>query len=232
MISKDHRFIFIHNPKTAGNSIAAFLLPYLSYEVFTNNEIGASFTKEQMAEAEQFVKERTAEGYIRTFPHRFEIRDKIGPKHSSMAQYHAGWHKLPSDYGKIDEYFKFAVHRNAWDRSLSFYLSPWRKLREFNKQEFLECVKSMPTLGQKVSSTGSLRSMGRNDVTYFIDFYDLKKGVDHVCDRVGIDKIENLSRLNVAPLKKKDWKSMYDEEMYNAVLHKHREEIEFFNYEF
>ena len=152
-----------------------------------------------------------------------------------MQMYAERWSVLPEEYGDIKDYFKFSVARNPWDRALSFYFSPWRNVSVFNEQDFLQCIKNdMPTLGSKVSRTGSLRSMHRDDVQYFIDFNNLKEGLDHVCDKVGLQKIEHLSRLNHCRTdsKKKDWKSMYSEEMYNAVLNKHREEIEFFNYEF
>jgi len=233
MISKSHRFIFIHNPKTAGNSITAFLLPYLEYESFINNEIRHSYTKSEMKESEEFVKKCISEGYIQSFPHRYEVINRVGSKYASMKDHVEKWPELVSEYGELDEYFKFAVKRNPWDRSLSFYLSPHRETKEFNKDAFLKCLnEEMPTFGSKVSRTGSLKDMKDDDVTYFVDFYNLKEGISEVCEQVGLEQIKHLSRLNISRLKKENWKAQYDEEMYEAVLKKHKEEIEFFGYEF
>ena len=235
MISTSHRFIFINNPSSASSSVGAFFLPYLNYDMFVNKELRQSFSKLDMSEAEDYIKENAkTEGYIGSFPHYYDIKSKVGNRYASMLEYAYRWSQLPDEFGDIDEYFKFVITRNPWDRAMSFYMSPQGGVESFDKQQFIDCVNGrMPTLGSRVSKSKSLRGLARNDVTYFINYNDLKKGVDHVCDRVGVERIKDLSRLNITALKKDlDWRSLYDEEMYNAVLHKHREEIEFFNYEF
>ena len=235
MISTSHRFIFINNPSAGSSSVGAFFLPYLNYDNFVNKEIRESYSKLEMSQSEEYIKKNTkADGYIGSFPHYYDVKSKVGNRYASMLEYSHKWNRLPGEFGDIDEYFKFAITRNPWDRALSFYMSPQGGVENFDKQQFISCVNNrMPTLGSRVSRSKTLRGLSRNDVTYFINYDDLKKGVDHVCDRVGLEKIEHLSRLNITTLKKDlDWKSMYDEEMHDVVLHKHREEIEFFNYEF
>lgn len=234
MISTSHRFIFVNNPSAASSSVGAFFLPYLNYDLFVNKELRCSYSKAEMSESEKYIKKNTlTNGYIGSFPHQYDVKSKIGNRHASIREYTHLWSQLPEEFGDIDEYFKFAITRNPWDRALSFYLSPQGGVKKFDKSEFISCVNNkMPTLGSRVSKSGTLRGLSRNDVTYFVDFQDLKKGIDHVCDRTGVDKITHLSRLNVSPLKDEDWKSMYDKEMHDVVLHKHREEVEFFNYEF
>ena len=93
MISLKHGFLFIHIPKTAGNSIQNILQDYSE----ENLVCGAPY--------QDGVE-------------RFEVRsdDYTIHKHSTLSDYHQ---QLGSEV--IDSLFKFTCVRNPWERMISFY---------------------------------------------------------------------------------------------------------------
>ena len=99
MISSQHRFIYLHVPKTGGNSIQSALLPYSDDE------------KVRVAEAQDGVD-------------RFEVRGPITPsKHSALQPYVAALGEAVRDYRIV-----ISV-RHPFDRAISYYFSPSRWLR-------------------------------------------------------------------------------------------------------
>jgi hypothetical protein len=98
MLSRAHNFLFIHIPKTAGNSVQRALLGF--------------------SEDEMVLRGAHQDGV-----ERFELRSptlKIH-KHSSLADYRA---QLDSE--RFEGLFKFHGMRNPWDRCVSFFFSPHR----------------------------------------------------------------------------------------------------------
>jgi len=107
MISLQKRFLFVHIPKTGGNSIQSILRHYSEDQVVTLH------------------------------PHqdgveRFEIRNRSYKikKHSPLAIYRA---VLGSN--QFQSLYKFACVRNPWDRMVSYYFTPGRK-KEWDANSF------------------------------------------------------------------------------------------------
>ncbi len=96
MISTRHRFIFIHVPKTAGNSLQEILLPHSDdQKTLTAHQDGTE---------------------------RFGVTGAVTKrKHARLVDYEDA---LGS--AALDGYAKFCVVRDPWERALSHYFSPHR----------------------------------------------------------------------------------------------------------
>jgi len=111
MLSIQHRFLFIHIPKTGGNSVQEILLPY-------------SMDKKVMDHKQDGIE-------------RFDLTNKeLGTnKHSRLGEYRK---KLPSEL--FASLFKFATLRNPWDRMVSFYWMPYKGNIEWDRNEFRKVI--------------------------------------------------------------------------------------------
>lgn len=114
MISFRKHFLFVHVPKTAGNSIQSILRHYSEDEIFTHH-------------AHQDGVER------------FALRNPHYPikKHSTLSEYrdalgHDGFRGL----------YKFVCVRNPWDRLVSAYFSPSRGGTAWDRHEFQKLISS------------------------------------------------------------------------------------------
>jgi len=112
MISHKLKFIFIHIPKTSGNSLSLLLRDCLDNRV---------------------IQQSSPMGIKQGIDIICEI-NKTSIKHEDIRYYE----KL---YGhKIKDYFKFTIVRNPYDRILSFYF--WAKGNQnFNRNEFIHFIK-------------------------------------------------------------------------------------------
>ncbi len=113
MISLKNRFLFIHVPKTGGNSIQNILSRHSDDKIVILNNM-------------QDGKERFEVRYANTQLH----------KHSSLQDYRIVFGS------RINELYKFVTIRNPWDRAISFYFSPHRGEVEWDKKSFLQFVSS------------------------------------------------------------------------------------------
>jgi hypothetical protein len=108
MYSQKHNFIFIHIPKTAGNSIQSVLSDYCDDDIFSISELAS------MGEA--------GEEYKSIDSPIFEVRGEITPsKHAWLYQYFIALEGMD-----FDEISIFSCIRNPIHRALSFYFSPHR----------------------------------------------------------------------------------------------------------
>ena len=123
MISIENKFLFIHIPKTGGNSIQNILRKYSEDKIVSVSSIQDGLE-------------------------RFEVRnDKYDiVKHSTLSQYK----KLiePSIYKNL---FKFSTIRNPWDMMVSFYFSPHRGIINWNRDEFKLLIESTSTVRDYVT---------------------------------------------------------------------------------
>jgi hypothetical protein len=112
LILFEHKCLFIHIPKTGGNSIQNILNTFSEDDIvtFEHHQDGIE---------------------------RFEVRNKEYniTKHSAYTDYQQQL-KL-SDFSLL---FKFAVIRNPWDRLISYYFSPHRNVSIWSREEFIELV--------------------------------------------------------------------------------------------
>jgi len=118
MISSSHKFIFIHSPKTGGNSIQAALNEYSDDELVTSDD-------HQDGKERFSLKNEKFKGLV---------------KHSGLQDY---WDAMGAD---LDAYRIFTTIRNPFDRIVSFYFSPHRGNVVWDENEFKRFVKTVPSL--------------------------------------------------------------------------------------
>lgn len=108
MISLQKRFLFVHIPKTGGNSIQSVLRHY------SEDEIVSLTPRQDSIE-------------------RFEVRNRNYniKKHSTLAEYQA---VLGEE--QFRGLYKFACARNPWDRMVSRYFSPGRAATKWDREAF------------------------------------------------------------------------------------------------
>jgi len=203
LISLKHGFLFIHIPKTAGNSI------------------------------QNVLKEYSEEKVVSIAPHqdgveRFEVRsdDYTIQKHSTLWDYQQ---QLGSDV--IDRLFKFTCVRNPWDRMISFYFSPHRGAVSWDREKFIALVNEVKPGMNFVSSEDSAVTGKESfkNMDFYIRFEELDEGFKDVCQRIEIPSIP-LNQRNVS--NHKHYSSYYDAESLELVRERFCEEINFFGFKF
>jgi hypothetical protein len=112
MISLQKRFLFVHIPKTAGNSIQSVLRNYSEDQV-------VALRKEQDG-IERFGLRNP----------RYKLR-----KHSTLSEYHDA---LGDE--QFRNLYKFTAVRNPWDRMVSYYFTPTQNPETWNKQKFRDII--------------------------------------------------------------------------------------------
>ena len=203
MLSTRHRFLFVHIPKTAGNSVQSILRHYSNDEIVSNHH----------QDGVEMFGVRSA---------RFDTR-----KHSTLAIYRREYGE--ELYGSL---FKFSCVRNPWQRAISAYFSRHRGEVVWNRQEFMNLVRTMKPVAAFLSASETevqpLAEAVRN-VDFLMRFESLEADFRVVCERIGIP-FQPLPVRNQS--KREDYRGYYDDETQELVRTLFREEIELFGYEF
>ena len=169
MISIRNKFIFIHIPKTGGNSLQEVLKIYSEDILTTNNKY--------------------QDGIERFGVTNIKYRTK---KHSPLSYYHSVMER-----SLFKQLFKFATIRNPWERMISLYFSPHRGLKiEWNKNKFIELVYRAKPLRYFINKQNS-KSLD-NDIDFLIRYERLNDDFEKVCKILNIPpkslKVLNRSR--------------------------------------
>ncbi|MEM6484042.1 MAG: sulfotransferase family 2 domain-containing protein [Pseudomonadota bacterium] len=116
MISLANRFLFVHIPKTGGNSVQDALRAYADDEIITPHKHQDGIE-------------------------RFELSNKSygTKKHATFAEY-----SLAVGREELASLFKFSTIRNPWDRMVSFYFSPHRGSIKWDREGFIQLVREQP----------------------------------------------------------------------------------------
>lgn len=215
MIGLKYKFLFVHLPKTAGNSIQNILCKYSEDEIFSEKK------KQDGVE-------------------RFGVRSKFGTKkHSRLFEYKK---LLGSDVYR--QLFKFTIVRNPWDRIVSRFsfkqmekeIGKKTSAREidkapFDRNAFIKTILSTPTLETFLLENPPDRKIDflkDTDLDFIIRFENIQSDFDTACARLSIPQeplpVRNQSKHN-------DFRTYYDAETRGLVHQRHRNEIEYFGYE-
>lgn len=157
MISFQKRFLFVHIPKTGGNSIQSVLRDYSE---------------------DQLVALRGEQDGIE----RFGLRNpkyKI-KKHSTLAEYRAALGEM--EFGSL---FKFTCIRNPWDRMVSYYFTPTQNTSAWDRKKFRKAiVKLLPVADYLRLDKGGGDPFA--NVNYIMRFENLADDFRAVCAALDI----------------------------------------------
>ena len=160
MISFSHKFLFVHVPKTAGNSIQGILRHYSEDRIVT----------------------REGQDGVERFGVESEGRKLV--KHSTLADY---YRELGSE--RADGLFKFACVRNPWERMISFYFSPHRGEVGWSPRKFRQFVDKEVRPLRDFFALGDEKKAGRSpfeNLDHVIRHDHLDSDFGEVCRRIGI----------------------------------------------
>ncbi|OLE01296.1 MAG: hypothetical protein AUI36_44100 [Cyanobacteria bacterium 13_1_40CM_2_61_4] len=160
MISFQKRFLFVHIPKTAGNSIQSVLRDYSE---------------------DQIVALRSEQDGIE----RFGLRNpnyKI-KKHSTLAEYRAA---LGDE--RFRSLYKFTCVRNPWDRMVSYYFTPTQHVGELDRKEFRKVISKALSVADYLRLDKGDDDPFAN-VDYIIRFESLADDFRSVCATLGIPTV-------------------------------------------
>jgi hypothetical protein len=160
MISFQKRFLFVHIPKTAGNSIQSVLRDYSE---------------------DQLVALRREQDGIE----RFGLRNpkyKI-QKHSTLADYRAA--VGDAQFGNL---YKFTCVRNPWDRMVSYYFTPTQSPEVWDQKRFKKVIsKAMSVADYLRLDKGEENPFG--NVDYIMRFENLADDFRTLCAALDISPV-------------------------------------------
>jgi hypothetical protein len=157
MISLQKRFLFVHIPKTAGNSIQSALRDYSEDEL-------VALRKEQ-------------DGV-----ERFGLRNpnyKV-KKHSTLAEYRDALGEV-----QFGELYKFTCVRNPWDRMVSYYFTPTQSPETWNRKKFRKVISKAVSVADYLRLDRGEEDPFEN-VDYIMRFENLASDFRTVCEALSI----------------------------------------------
>lgn len=204
MLSISNRFLFIHIPKTGGNSIQNILRCYSE---------------------DRIIKETVAHDGIE----RFEVQGAYTKhKHADLATYNK---VLPEEiYAQL---YKFCVVRNPWSRSISSFFSPHRWIMTgrppvWSRDMFLRNLEDLRPCADFIKIGGKAQ-----DLNNIIRFEKLSEELPNTLRHCGINAgAHPLPHANRS--RAKNYRSYFerDKELKRIVGEKYQEDIEHFGYKF
>lgn len=164
MLSRANNFLFIHYPKTGGNSIQNVLREYSSDVIVCTNPLQDGIE-------------------------RFEVRsnDIEVTKHSTLQDY---FRQLDNEV--FQRLIKVSTLRNPWDRMISFYFSPHRQVTKWNRDEFIRLVNDVKPFEFYVDLPTS-QKVGE-ELDFIVKFEDLSGSFENLCELLNIPKVELTKR--------------------------------------
>jgi hypothetical protein len=160
MISFQKRFLFVHIPKTAGNSIQSVLRDY------SEDELVALRGEQDGIE-------------------RFGLRNSTYKikKHSKLAEYRAAL-----GVGRFAELYKFTCVRNPWDRMVSYYFTPTQNTVAWDRKEFRKIISEALSVADYLR-LGKGEEAPFANVKYIMRFETLADDFRTVCAALDISPV-------------------------------------------
>ena len=225
MVSHKYKFMFIHVGRTAGCSIERALCDKYCGD-------------ESQIQQGKWVLYKGCDSFYET-----ALANKMD---TDIAAGHWCNVELKSFFGEdvYDEYLKFTIVRNPWQRMLSQYKKTDSKkngvtFRDWIINSFVKKNGSMTERFYKPCMWWISDSDGKNEMDYIIRYENLEEDFNMLLKKLGItDKIK-LQKVNPLPKLQKDddidtknYQNYYDEETKKIINDNFKEDIEEFGYEF
>lgn len=202
MLSTTHNFLFVHVPKTAGNSIQRNLVRFST---------------------DSIVKKAAHHDGLEMF--EIESPNLNVHKHSTALEY-----RKQISGSDFDALHKACGVRNPWDRCISHYFSPYRGEVAWDACDFKNFVnKNVKPLKHYIQLSDGDRHYFSN-IDSFIRFENLQSDFQKFCQRVNISdtQIEHRNQSSRAHYRE----YYESNELIDFVAEKFAEEIEYFRYSF
>lgn len=201
LVSHHYKFIYIKNKKVAGSSIESY------------------FGKFCIDPKKEYHYNDSIEQHIDSFG----IIGSRGSGYRSNDKWinHKSARDIKRDLGdaKFNQYLKFCVVRNPYDKMVSKY--HWEK----SKLSFKEFVKTTHVNNLNIHSIN-----GKSVCNFFIRFEHLEQDVKTLCEKLGISTIQSLPN-HKKTLGRKHWSEYYDDETREIVYNNHEQEFKLFGYD-
>jgi hypothetical protein len=157
MISLKKRFLFVHIPKTAGNSIQSVLRDYSEDELVA--------LRGEQDGVERFGLRNP----------RYKVK-----KHSTLAEYRAALGE--AEFGNL---YKFTCVRNPWDRMVSYYFTPTQKAEVWDRKKFRKIISRAASVADYLRLNKGKEDPFAN-VNYIMRFENLADDFCTVCAALNI----------------------------------------------
>lgn len=150
---------------------------------------------------------------------------------------HDGAGKI-SEKPEWNDYFKFSIVRNPWDKEFSDY--KWHKKLKHKKVSEYSTFKDYLRLPEQTKGKGLFRwhsnqydwlisKNGKLEIDFVARFENLQEDFYKICQNINIDPI-SLPHKNKT--KKLDYRQFYTDETYSWVKANYKKDIDYFNYKF
>ena len=224
IISHSHRFIFIKSEKTAGTSIEAALSKHCIDSDIVTPLGDYWFNRDERGE--WIHSSRNADGFSQ---HDAAVEVK---------------RKVPAEVW--NEYFKFSITRNPWDRVVSYFSWEARNRKELKPARrwyhrlgipFDEFRETTQLFRQYVAGDWTTNDRfymldGALCVDFVIRFERLGDDLTEVCRRVGLPLVALPHLKSGMRGGEHSYAEYYDEASKVIVAERHRNDIRLFGYEF
>jgi len=228
IISHKYKFIFVKTAKTAGTSVEVFLSKYCDdRDVVT-----------PIIPPEQSHQPRNFSGYFNPIPEILShkphqafrtftnlLRKKIFYNHISASLIKS---RIPKSIW--DNYFKFCIERNPWDKTLSHYYFVKSKKSNLSFDEYMQ-KRKFPFNYPYYTDGMSHKKIIVDEV---VKYENLFEGLKGICDNLGIPfrsfldvKAKTSHRLDRRP-----YQEVFSNKHRSVVEESFRREIEMHGYKF
>jgi len=210
LVSNVKKFIYLKNKKVAGTSVEAY---FEKYCLPPNEQYKQTHSIDETVSKFGIIGFRENGKQIGNFSNHMNLSDL----------------NTKLERNVINNYFKFCVVRNPYDKMVSYYFFEKKRLPNNFNYTFNEFCKNKDCFNlNRVKLNGSIKC------DYFIKFENLLEDLEIVCKKLSIpfdkDLLPNFK--SKCRTEKKPYQDYYDEETKQIVYQKHKEEFELFGYTF
>ena len=211
IISHKHKYIFVKTSRVAGTSTEIFFQKI-------------SFSVKEQHGSPEIINEDGIVGFRGTEKDKIE-QNATWYNHMSLPNIK----KILNNDKIFNEYFKFSITRNPWDRVVSAYYY-WVCMNS-SQSSFNEYIAN----GKIIDPIAPAFEDFIDDV-FFIKFENLQEDIEYVCKKLGLDyymgNLGSYKKKHRASSRHKHYTEYYDDETREIVAQQYARDIEYFGYKF